>query len=273
MKNSLKPLVGIIGTLSINFGMGLPTLAQPQPMLSQVSPSPTLAPEEQPVSPTAPTPASPAVPTAPEASPIAPEASPIAPTPDRPSDPALAPEAQPASPTAPAPASPAVPAAPVRVSVPASSSSQTVDAIVRQSPSFELFNALLRVANNQGILNSALAGGSDYTIFAPTDEALVALPSGLFKALVQPENRETLVRILKNHIVRGKVLSNQLSGQEIRSLDGNILSLGSVPVIAPDIQASNGVIHAINGVILPPDVQSSLAGLIPQPVTSNTPSQ
>ena len=119
MKNSLKPLVGIIGTLSINFGMGLPTLAQPQPMLSQVSPSPTLAPEEQPVSPTAPTPASPAVPTAPEASPIAP-------TPDRPSDPALAPEAQPASPTAPAPASPAVPAAPVRVSVPASSSSQTV---------------------------------------------------------------------------------------------------------------------------------------------------
>ncbi len=262
MKKSLKPLVWVIGTLGINFGMGLPTLAQPQPLLSQVSPSPTLAPEEQPVSPTAPTPASPAVPTAPEASPMAP-------MPDRPSDPALAPEAQPASPTAPT-ASPAAPAAPVRVSVPASSSSQTVDAIVRQSPSFELFNALLRVANNQGILTSALAGGSNYTIFAPTDEALVALPSGLFKALVQPENRETLVRILKNHIVRGKVLSNQLSGQEIRSLDGNILSLGSVPVIAPDIQASNGVIHAINGVILPPDVQSSLAGLIPQPVTSNT---
>jgi uncharacterized surface protein with fasciclin (FAS1) repeats len=97
---------------------------------------------------------------------------------------------------------------------------------------------------------------------------------------VQPENRDLLISILENHVVKGKVLSTQLSGQEIRSLDGNPLPLGSAPggvtignapVVAADIQASNGVIHAINGIILPPDVQSRLVSLTPQPLAPSAP--
>lgn len=256
MKKSLKPLVVLVGALGISFGLGLPTLAQPQPILAQTSPTPAL-PEGQPTSPSAPAPETPTVPEEQPASPSAPETPTV-------------PEEQPTSPSA--PETPTVPMTPMGVSVPTGSSSQTIDAIVRQSPSFELFNALLRVANAQGSLTSALVGGN-YTVFAPTDEALAALPPGLFKALVQPENSDTLARILANHIVPGTVLSNQLSGREVRSLDGNVLSLATTPVIAPDIQVSNGVIHAINGVLLPPDVQSGLAGLTPQPVTSGTPSQ
>ncbi|KAM3103164.1 fasciclin domain-containing protein [Phormidesmis sp. 146-12] len=162
------------------------------------------------------------------------------------------------------------PGSPQGIVVPSSSSSQTLDAIVRQSPSFELFNALLRVADQNGALSTVLNGSSSYTVFAPTDEALAALPQGTFKALVQPENRDLLVRILENHIVRGKVLSNEVGSRELRSLIGEPIALTSAPVVGADIQTSNGVIHAINGVILPADVQSRLVGLVPQPISGST---
>ncbi len=162
---------------------------------------------------------------------------------------------------------PPIAPSPQGVVVPSSSSSQTLDAIVRQSPSFELFNALLRVADQNGGLSTVLNGSSSYTVFAPTDEALAALPQGTFKALVQPENRDLLVRILENHIVRGKVLSNEVGSRELRSLIGEPIALTNAPVVGADIQTSNGVIHAINGVILPADVQSRLVGLAPQPIS------
>ncbi len=238
MKRSLKPLASFISILGISLGISLPTLAQTPSGPSQPDPNSDSSPRDR-------------------ATPVAPGGM-----------------------NNEAPSRPPVPAAPGGISVSSTSSSETIDTIVRQSPSFELFNALVRVADQKGVLSSILGGDSDYTVFAPTDQALAMLPAGTFKALVQPENRDLLISILENHVVKGKVLSTQLSGQEIRSLDGNPLPLGrasggvtigNAPVVAADIQASNGVIHAINGIILPPDVQSRLVGLTPQPIAPSAP--
>lgn len=152
----------------------------------------------------------------------------------------------------------------------ANTSSETIDQIVRTNPSFELFNALLRVANSEGILTNQLAGDGNYTVFAPTDEALAQIPAGTFKALVQPENRDLLARVLENHIVRGKVTSADLAAKQYRSLGGTPVQLqggaiGNARVIAPDIQASNGIIHVVNQPIIPADVQSRLVGFDSQP--------
>ncbi len=153
------------------------------------------------------------------------------------------------------------------------SENQSIDQIVRTSPSFELFNALLRVADSNGTFSSELASGGDYTVFAPTDEALAAVPAATFKALVQPENRALLTQVLRNHIVKGKVSSSDLTAKEVRSMAGNAISaqggagnlmVGNAQVVGADIQASNGIIHAINGVILPADLQSKLSSLAPQ---------
>jgi uncharacterized surface protein with fasciclin (FAS1) repeats len=158
------------------------------------------------------------------------------------------------------------------------SGDQTIDAIVRTNPSFELFNALLGVANSQGILTNQLSGDSNYTVFAPTDAALAQIPPATFKALVQPENRDLLARVLENHIVKGKVSSADLTSQQVRSMGGNAmaaqggsgtLTIGNARVIGPDIQASNGIIHAVDNVILPADLQAQLSGLSAQPSTPN----
>lgn len=160
-----------------------------------------------------------------------------------------------------------------------SSEAQSIDQIVRTSPSFELFNALLRVAESEGILVGQLAGDSNYTVLAPTDEALARVPAATFKALVQPENRDVLAQVLENHIVKGKVSSSDLAAQQVRSLSGNplaaqgsagSLSVGNARVIGADIQAENGIIHAIDQVILPADLQSRLTSLAPQPVMNQS---
>jgi uncharacterized surface protein with fasciclin (FAS1) repeats len=157
------------------------------------------------------------------------------------------------------------------------SEDQSIDQIVRTNRSFELFNALLRVAESQGTLPGALAGSANYTVFAPTDEALAAIPPETFKALVQPENRAVLAQVLENHIVAGKVSSSDLAAKQVRSLGGNpiaaqggsgALTVGSARVIGADIQADNGIIHAVDQLIVTPDLQSKLTSLAPQASTN-----
>jgi len=153
------------------------------------------------------------------------------------------------------------------ISVPESSASLSIDTIVERSDSFNILNSLLRVADRNGELSRQLAGGGTYTVFAPTDRAFAALPEGTIKRLVQPENRATLIKILSYHVVSGKVDSSKIQSGETRSVQGSKLNIqadgGSVmindaQVIQADIKAKNGVIHAINKVILPPDVQASM---------------
>ncbi|MDX1406062.1 MAG: fasciclin domain-containing protein [Woeseiaceae bacterium] len=110
-------------------------------------------------------------------------------------------------------------------------------------------------------LVSTLKGEGPFTVFAPTDAAFAKLPDGTVESLLKPENRDQLVAILTYHVVPGKVTSKQVvniseaktvngSNIAIRVADGNV-RINDATVIAADVDASNGVIHVIDTVILP----------------------
>lgn len=114
-------------------------------------------------------------------------------------------------------------------------------------------------------LAEVLQGEGPFTVFAPTDEAFAALPPGVLDELMKPENREILVKILKYHVVPGEVGSSDLTSGEVTTAEGSPInvavdSTGGVTVnganvVQADIPATNGVIHAIDRVIIPPDLK------------------
>ena len=111
-------------------------------------------------------------------------------------------------------------------------------------------------------LVETLKGEGPFTVFAPTDAAFAALPEGTVETLLLPENKDQLIAILTYHVVPGKVMSTDLSegmtaatvqGANVTiTLDGGPKINGAV-ISAPDVAASNGVIHVIDSVILPPE--------------------
>lgn len=131
------------------------------------------------------------------------------------------------------------------------------------SESFEiLVNAVQAAA-----LVETLEGSGPYTVFAPTDEAFSQLPDGALEYLLQPENQDLLQQVLTYHVVSGEVTSDQIStgvvealggGLAVRAADGQVV-VNNASVINADIQASNGVIHAVNRVLLPETLQQALA--------------
>ena len=98
-------------------------------------------------------------------------------------------------------------------------------------------------------------------MFAPTDEAFAALPEGTVETLLEPENKDKLAGILKLHVIAGAaVTSDQLAGQQItaETLNGNVsidgtdgVTVNGANVVTADVEASNGVIHVIDAVLLP----------------------
>lgn len=111
-------------------------------------------------------------------------------------------------------------------------------------------------------LVDTLNGAGPFTVFAPTDEAFAALPPGLLDALLLPENKDTLVKILTYHVVPGAVMAADVTDGDVATVEGQTVTLSTADgvtvngakVIQADVVASNGVIHAIDAVILPPDV-------------------
>jgi uncharacterized surface protein with fasciclin (FAS1) repeats len=111
-------------------------------------------------------------------------------------------------------------------------------------------------------LAETLSGEGPFTVFAPTDDAFAALPAGVLDALLLPENKELLARILTYHVVSGKVMAADVTDGDVATVEGQTVKLGTAggvtvngaTVISADVAASNGVIHAIDQVILPPDV-------------------
>ena len=110
-------------------------------------------------------------------------------------------------------------------------------------------------------LVDTLKGDGPFTVFAPTDEAFAALPAGTVEDLLKPENKDKLAAVLTYHVIAGKVMSTDLSnGMTATTVNGADVSIavdGGVKVnganvSAADIEASNGVIHVIDAVILPP---------------------
>jgi len=121
------------------------------------------------------------------------------------------------------------------------------------------FNTLVAAVNAAGLVDT-LKGEGPFTVFAPTDEAFAALPEGTVDALL--EDIPALTAILTYHVVAGKVMSTDLSdGMMAATVNGaevTISTMGGVKVnganvIAADIETSNGVIHVIDAVILPPE--------------------
>ncbi|SDI82324.1 fasciclin domain-containing protein [Salipiger marinus] len=121
------------------------------------------------------------------------------------------------------------------------------------------FSTLLAAAEAAGLVET-LKGDGPFTVFAPTDEAFAALPEGTVDTLLQPENKDQLTSILTYHVVPGKVMSTDLTnGMEAETVQGSMVTImteGGVTVdganvVTPDVEASNGVIHVIDAVIMP----------------------
>ena len=112
-------------------------------------------------------------------------------------------------------------------------------------------------------LVETLKGAGPFTVFAPTDEAFAKLPAGTLEALLKPENKPTLQRILKSHVVAGKVMAaDVVKTSSTKAVSGGMLTIASgnggvtvdgAKVVKADIAATNGVIHVIDNVILPKD--------------------
>jgi uncharacterized surface protein with fasciclin (FAS1) repeats len=122
------------------------------------------------------------------------------------------------------------------------------------------FTTLAAALEAAGLVET-LKGEGPFTVFAPTDAAFAALPAGTVENLLLPENKDQLVAILTYHVVPGKVMSTDLTegmkaatvqgGEVTITLDGGPKVNGAV-ISMPDVAASNGVIHVIDSVILPP---------------------
>lgn len=133
--------------------------------------------------------------------------------------------------------------------------------IVATAKSAKMFNTLLTAAMKAGLAETLQKDGP-FTVFAPTDDAFAKLPEGTIASLLQPENREKLASILKFHVVSGRVYSDQaLKAGTAKTLFGAPISIRVVDgkakvqdanLVKTDIDASNGVIHVIDSVILPP---------------------
>lgn len=119
----------------------------------------------------------------------------------------------------------------------------------------------LVAAVSAGDLVSVLQGEGPFTVFAPTNEAFAALPAGTLDMLLKPENKDQLVAILTYHVVSGKVMSTDLSdGMKAATVNGAEITItttggakvNGANVAMADVEASNGVVHVIDAVILPP---------------------
>jgi uncharacterized surface protein with fasciclin (FAS1) repeats len=156
-----------------------------------------------------------------------------------------------ATPPAPAPAAPA-PAAP------AAESKDIVDTAVGAG-SFSTLVAAVQAAGLEGTLR----GPGPFTVFAPTDAAFAALPSGTVEDLLKPENKDKLTAILTYHVLPGEVMSSSIAGQTLEpaTVQGATVkvvgaaggvTVNDAKVVTADVDASNGVIHVIDKVIMPP---------------------
>ena len=155
----------------------------------------------------------------------------------------------------------------------ANTSSENIVELTNSTAGFSTLSSALQAAN----LGSILTGDGPFTVFAPTDAAFSALPDGALATLLMPENRDLLVKLLYNHVGYGDVTSDQLSDGSFATFDGNIdvavlptgITVGGANVVQADVDASNGVIHAVDQVLLPAGFTSQLeARMDSAPATS-----
>lgn len=144
--------------------------------------------------------------------------------------------------------------------VPARAADDIVDTAVKAGS----FNTLVAAVKAAGLVET-LKGKGPFTVFAPTDEAFAKLPAGTLESLLKPENKKKLASILTYHVVAGKYDAARITSAKaklfaLKSVQGsniavdlrNGVKVAGVNVVKTDIVTSNGVIHVVDAVMLPP---------------------
>ena len=135
---------------------------------------------------------------------------------------------------------------------------QTIVEVAQEAGSFETLVSAIEKAE----LVEALSAEGPYTVFAPNDEAFDKLPEQTLTNLLKPENKEKLQSILKYHVIEGKVMAEDVESGEVETLQGEEAKIEvgddgvtyvGAKVTKTDIMASNGVIHVIDEVVMPPE--------------------
>lgn len=136
--------------------------------------------------------------------------------------------------------------------------------IVAVASATEGFTTLVAALTAAGLVET-LQGAGPFTVFAPNDDAFAALPAGLLEKLLMPENIDVLKSILTYHVVAGMVMSTDVMAGDAPTVEGSTVKLGTsygvqvneATVVLADVAASNGVIHVIDKVLVPPTVDLS----------------
>ncbi|MCH2103156.1 MAG: CIA30 family protein [Planctomycetes bacterium] len=154
---------------------------------------------------------------------------------------------------------------------------QSIPAIASSSERLETLVAAVTAAELVG----ALSGEGPFTVFAPTDEAFGRLPEGTIESLLEEPGKKTLTRILTHHVIPGRYEASDLVGMDsIETLAGTSLTLASLKgrllveesiVESANIGASNGVVHIIDRVLLPPVEVDPLEVLLEQAIDRGVP--
>jgi len=138
--------------------------------------------------------------------------------------------------------------------------SQTIVAVAAANDNFSTLKTALEAAS----LTETLAGQGPFTVFAPTNAAFETLGKDKVQALLKPENKNKLVKVLTYHVVPGQLLSTDLKSGKTKTAEGDSVTVmvsggkvkvNNAKVTQADIKASNGVIHVIDAVLLPPNLK------------------
>ena len=159
--------------------------------------------------------------------------------------------------------------------------SAKADNIVKVASNAGNFNTLLKAAVEAGLANT-LSEDGPFTVFAPTDSAFEKLPDEVIISLLKKENKDKLVSILKFHVIAGNYPSDKLpllplktlNGQDVNfKVDDGDIFINGAKVLKANINASNGIIHVIDGVLTPPKTisEASAKGIIVRGIQMGVP--
>ena len=135
----------------------------------------------------------------------------------------------------------------------------TIVEVASANDSFKTLVAAIQAAD----LAETLSGEGPFTVFAPTEEAFAALPPGAVEELLKPENKDKLVKVLTYHVVPTKAVSSDLTSGDVTTVAGDpvkvtvedgAVTVNNASVVQADVMGSNGVIHVIDKVLLPPNL-------------------
>jgi uncharacterized surface protein with fasciclin (FAS1) repeats len=126
---------------------------------------------------------------------------------------------------------------------------QAETSIVDVATSAGSFKTLIKAVKAAGLVDT-LSGSGPYTVFAPTDEAFAKLPAGTLEDLLS--DKDKLTRMLTYHVIPGKLDSSAMRGiSKLATVEGSELPVADIKIAKTDVMASNGVIHAIDEVLIP----------------------